>query len=199
MTAVWMTLVLMTAARPATGALQVGIMAPRNVTDSLVTRICAEAGAIWQPAGVAFECHRIRSEQDANGWSLKVTIDEQDARLEPDRALGWIPFTADGPERSIYLSQAYAEDLVRETPGLPNVTVASHEILIGRALGRALAHEMGHYLLRSKVHTPRGLMRATRAGDEFLVPSRDGFELTPDQWSAATRSLEMLGFASHAI
>lgn len=47
MATVWMTLVLMTAARPAAGSLQVAIIAPLNVTDSLVGRICAEADAIW--------------------------------------------------------------------------------------------------------------------------------------------------------
>lgn len=195
MTAVWMTLVLMTAAKPAAGALQLAIIAPLNVTDSLVRRICAEADAIWQPAGIVLECHRIRSDRETNG--LTVTIDDRDARLEPDKALGWIPFTNDAPERSIFLSQAYAEELVRLTPGLPNVTIASHEILIGRVLGRALAHEVGHYLLRSKLHTTHGLMRTGRAGDEFLALSRDGFELTADEWSAAARSLQAIGLTVH--
>ena len=195
MTALWMTLALMTVARPPAVAVPVAIIAPSNVSDSLVTRICAEADAIWQPAGVVFECHRIRSGREANGWPLTVTIDDQDARREPDKALGWIGFTPDGPERSIYLSQAYAEELVRWTPGLLNLTVASHEILIGRALGRALAHEIGHYLFRSKIHTPRGLMRTGRAGEEFLDSSRTGFELTPDQWSAAGLSLQLVGLS----
>jgi hypothetical protein len=197
MTAVWMMLVLMTAARPTAQTLPVAIIAPLNVTDSLVRRICVEADGIWQPAGVVFDCHRIQSDQDANGWPLTVTIDDREARLEPDKALGWIPFTNGAPERSIFLSQANAEELVRLTPGLPNVTVLSHEILIGRALGRALAHEVGHYLLRSKVHTTHGLMRTGRAGDEFLALSRDGFELSPEQWSAAARSLQAIGLTAH--
>jgi hypothetical protein len=35
--------------------------------------------------------------------------------------------------------------------------------VIGRVLGRAVAHELGHYLLASSGHTPRGLMRVARA------------------------------------
>ena len=31
---------------------------------------------------------------------------------------------------------------------------------LGVVLGRAVAHEIGHYLLRTKTHAPRGLMRA---------------------------------------
>lgn len=186
MTAVWLTFVLMITATPLSGVLQVAIIAPRGVTDSLVTRICGEADAIWRPEGVALECHRIRSAQEASGWPLVVTIDEHQTRR--DSALGWILFTTDGPERSIHLFQAQAEEIVRQMPGHPNFTILSHEILIGRALGRALAHEVGHYLLRSKGHTARGLMRAVRPGDEFLGLSRLGFELTPDQSSAAARS-----------
>jgi hypothetical protein len=187
MIAVWMTAVLITAARPVSGALQVAFIAPREMTDSLVRRICAEADDIWQPAGVALECHRIRSVQEASGWPLIVNLDEQQARRRPEGALGWILFTTDSPGRSIYLSQAHAEELIRHSPGWRNITVAWHETLIGRALGRALAHEVGHYLLRSKLHTPRGLMRAVLSGDEFLALSRDGFELTPDQSLAAAR------------
>jgi hypothetical protein len=185
----------MTVARPATGALEVATIAPRNVTDSLVRRICLEANAIWQSGGVAFECPRIRPEE-ANVFPLTVTIDEREVRRGPDGALGWIPFTSDGPGRSIFLSRASAEELVRQTPGFPDITVASHEMLVGRALGRALAHEVGHYLLRSKVHTLRGLMRAALSGDEFLALSRDGFALTVDQWSAVARSLQAIGLPS---
>lgn len=77
---------------------------------------------------------------------------------------------------------------IRHSPGLRNITVAWHETLIGRARGRALAHEVGHYLLRSKLHTLRGLMRAVLSGDEFLALIRDGFELTPDQSLAAAHA-----------
>lgn len=37
------------------------------------------------------------------------------------------------------------------------------EILLSRAMGRALAHEMGHYLLASKVHTMSGLSGSSLA------------------------------------
>src|SRR5262249_57346217 len=37
---------------------------------------------------------------------------------------------------------------------------AMAEILLGRALGRALAHEIGHFLLDTREHSTHGLMRA---------------------------------------
>lgn len=42
-------------------------------------------------------------------------------------------------------------------PGLPHIL---SDLFLSRALGRALAHEIGHYLLGTSRHTARGLMRA---------------------------------------
>jgi hypothetical protein len=163
----------------------IAVLAPRDVIDSLVYRICAEASAIWQSAGIAFACHRVGSEAEAGDWPLDITIDDRRLNVESRGALGWISFTANRPDRSIHLSRACADDLVRTTHGLNDKTIASHEALIGRALGRALAHELGHYLLQSKAHTPRGLMRPIWSSDDSFAASRIGFELTPEQRAAA--------------
>jgi hypothetical protein len=98
--------------------------------------------------------------------------------------LGWILFTADGPASSIGLSRANAEALIRQMPGVTGATIVGHEILIGRALGRALSHEIGHYLLKSKLHSPHGLMRANWPSDELLSNDRRGFTLTAEQRAA---------------
>jgi hypothetical protein len=43
---------------------------------------------------------------------------------------------------------------------LATLPAALADTLLSRALGRALAHEIGHYLLGTHEHTARGLMRA---------------------------------------
>ena len=48
-------------------------------------------------------------------------------------------------------------------------------------MGRALAHELGHYLLASKVHTERGLLKASRTAAELFGTTRGGFQLDPSQ------------------
>jgi hypothetical protein len=101
--------------------------------------------------------------------------------------LGWILFAADGPAPSIGLSRANAEALISQMPGVTGATIVGHEILMGRALGRALSHEIGHYLLKSKLHTPHGLMRANWPSDELLSNDRRGFKLTAEQRAAAER------------
>ena len=167
-------------------AISVGVFAPPDVTESLVIRVFDEAKAIWGPTDIAFDWHRITSKDMAAAWQVTVTIDdERKGFAERHGALGWIPFTADGPAPSIRLSRANAEALIRRTPGVTAATIVDHEILIGRALGRALSHEIGHYLLKSKLHTPHGLMRAVWPSDELLSNDRRGFELTAEQRAAA--------------
>ncbi len=48
---------------------------------------------------------------------------------------------------------------------------------LGLVLGRAVAHEIGHYLLRTKTHAPRGLMRAAIDAQEFADPKSRTFRL----------------------
>lgn len=44
---------------------------------------------------------------------------------------------------------------------------AMHHYRLGIVLGRAVAHEIGHYLLQSNAHAPYGLMRASIDAREF--------------------------------
>jgi hypothetical protein len=55
---------------------------------------------------------------------------------------------------------------------------AGRDVLVGRALGRVLAHEIGHYLLASRVHPAAGLMRAAFDADDLIRPGRRGFGVT---------------------
>jgi hypothetical protein len=52
--------------------------------------------------------------------------------------------------------------------GLPD---ALADLFVARALGRALAHEIGHYLLGTARHTPHGLMRERFTPQELLEPT----------------------------
>jgi len=206
MIAIWLTALTLVAANASPTPIAVAVVAPRGVTDSLVNRICAEAAAIWAPAGIALEWNRGAPQHEARGLTIEVTIDDRPTALSRDGALGWVTFTTDGPERFIHLSRVSAEDLLHTTPWLNDATITSHEALIGRALGRTLAHELGHYILRSKVHTERGLMRAAWTSDQAFAFIRDGFELTSEERATALNHLRVAlaccdfapGVASHA-
>ena len=176
---------------PTVPAIPVEVVVADGITDSLVHRICAETETIWRPAGITFDWHitfdrhRIKSADAPEHSAVSITIGDGRAEADPDGALGWITFTADRPGHSIYLSRAAAEGMLDHTPGLKTATFTAQEILIGRALGRALAHELGHYFLRSKIHSSAGLMRSARPTNEFFALRRDGFQLTREQQANA--------------
>ena len=83
---------------------------------------------------------------------------------------------------------------VRRRPGYELITF--DERRLGIVLGRALAHEIGHYLLGTPTHARSGLMRPNFNAREF-TDFRDGtFELDHDAaaW-LRTRSAEKFAYA----
>jgi hypothetical protein len=54
---------------------------------------------------------------------------------------------------------------------------AMHQYKLGVVLGRAVAHEIGHYLLQSNAHTQYGLMRASIDAREFADLRTGAFRL----------------------
>lgn len=53
----------------------------------------------------------------------------------------------------------------------------THDRRIGVVLGRAVAHEVGHFLLQTNTHASDGLMRARIRAREFADLSRESFRL----------------------
>ena len=171
--------------------ISVAVTAPARLSESLLQRIFAEAEAIWEPVGITFDWHPVVSTERPREWQLALTIENPHDRLAEWQApLGWISFAARTPDCRIHLSQASAEELVRRTPTALDIMFSAHERLIGRALGRAFSHELGHYILQSKEHTPQGLMRATWPSEQLLSVDRSGFELSREQREAATRRIQ---------
>jgi hypothetical protein len=185
---------------------------PRNIVDRAIN----EATAIWESAGIGIQQSAIRAwngRTDAtrasgtrqpflpgveSGTIAVVIDDEPGAPTHNDPALGWIRFNApDEPERRIHLSRRNTTNLLDAVAGFGKRPVSERELLVGRALGRTLAHELGHYLLRSKEHTPHGLMRATVAAEDFFSPSRGSFYLECDQMTLAAAGLRN-GYPSHS-
>jgi hypothetical protein len=170
--------------------IKIAVSAAADIPDSLLCRILAEAQAIWEPVGLAIAWHRTGTSPPPVDDDVHVIIergDDRDARSEAP--LGWIPFVNGAPLTCIHLSQTNAERLIRQTPAIDDATLQSHEVLVGRALGRAFAHELGHYVFGSKAHTRRGLMRATWPTGAFVSSDRRNFMLSSDERAAATRRL----------
>jgi hypothetical protein len=183
-----MTLVL----RPA-AALPVGvdITALAALPPRQLHAMVQETAAIWEPYGVAL----IWVRSDAGTPSLPdlqdlLTIASEDSgdRLPPpaagSRRLGAVLFLegSEAAEKTVALSVEAVRRTIDEVPWA-NRRVADwprtvREELLGRALGRVLAHEIGHYLLAWRAHTRDGLMRSGFCGDALVRPNRSAFELS---------------------
>ena len=153
-----------------------------DVSPSLVRRALDEADAVWRPSGVTFAWDT--ESRGSAPAALRIVVDDErggaSGGLPP---LGWIMFEADGtPERLIHLSYANAVTLLDENLVMGDrnsMPIAQRETYLGRAMGRALAHELGHYLLASKVHTHTGLMKSTLTAAELFSFERSRLEVTP--------------------
>jgi hypothetical protein len=142
--------------------------------------IVVEAAQIWLPQGIVV--------REGHGPSaLSVLIDDAAARAPGASSwvhpLGATPFSETGePGRVISLFYDAAIDLIgtaRLTGGAGWRWVVPYQReVMGRVLGRALAHEIGHYLLRSPEHSVTGLMRAQLSITELMAEDRRRFVLT---------------------
>jgi hypothetical protein len=165
-------------------ALVVTISAQSTVPPTLLDRVIAEADAIWRPTGLTIVWNR----QAAAASSLNVILGLARGTARPSdagAALGWIVFEQAMPRPQIYVSYANTLDLFLNSRGVVGpidaMPVAERETYLSRAMGRALAHELGHYLLASREHTKTGLMKASRTAFEFFSTERRRFEVTSAQ------------------
>ena len=176
-----------------------------DLSPALVKRILAETDALWRSSGVTFVWRRAARVvvPDARASeagpdvpnTLRLTIGEnrgvaRDARMP----LGWILFDDQRePQQDIYLSHANAVTMMDQARGVigmvAEMPTAQRDTLLARAMGRALAHELGNYLLASKLHTRRGLMKATLTAVELFRPDQSPFRIDQAQRGAVTARL----------
>jgi hypothetical protein len=170
------------------------VEATRGLPNAMVRGALKETTAIWRAAGVAIEWHLSNSSSIASDAStVRVILDDARGTVSGhDLPLGWINFNSAGiPEGIVHLSRANVFRLIDATAAYRNRPTSYQELLAARALGRALAHELGHYLTGSKVHSPAGLMKGRRLADELFSPTRTGFTLTVDERQLAAKTLTL--------
>jgi hypothetical protein len=176
-----------------------------NLSPQLIARIFAETDAIWRPSGISFLWRRVtrdvvtfaRASETGPSVPNTLRLNIGDAIGQPRDGrvpLGWIVFDAvAAPQQDIYLSYANAQAVMEEARGVVGVVaqmpIAQRETLLARAMGRALAHELGHYLLASKEHTPHGLMKAVLSAAELFNTDHNGLRVDPAQAHAIAARL----------
>ena len=151
----------------------------RSMTD--------EAAAIWKPYGVQIQLTGAVDTVScpSTAWSFEVQVSDgvpPHSTAQPV-TLGstWLRRLPISRRSPIHLDYA----AIRRLIGLLNTFQLDHTIGrretslsdMGRALGRVLAHEIGHGLLGA-THQRRGLMRTTIVATELVGHRRRGYTLS---------------------
>jgi hypothetical protein len=140
-------------------------------------RVRAEIVNVWSHAGV--HLHWLDPIGDASDTSaLRIVIQDTEAKTADARrtpVLAWIMFAGGKPGTIIRASTHAAHSVLersveaRATRGSA-VHVEAFRQLVARAIGWAIAHEIGHHLSGSAQHDTVGLMRPHFEGREFQHP-----------------------------
>jgi len=145
----------------------------------------AEAAALWAPYGVVIELAAPGGTSDDRIVLTIVPIETRRFTMAGgwSGALGAISFDADGvPGPRIRL---FVTDILALVGGARMFSQPEwqwprslHDQIVGRVIGRVLAHEIGHFLLRMPRHTAAGLMRPVQFQADLVAMSRQPFTLT---------------------
>ena len=150
----------------------------REPPAAIVESMKNEATAIWEPYGVWFrweatpslaQCVWTQASFDVlfdqhpqPGRSFKLILGSTHLAL---RGIDHLPIHIDHEATEELLGSASVGQLARL---LGRTSFGPEDV--GRALGRVLAHEVGHVLLAVRDHQPRGLMRPTFGAEDLLEP-----------------------------
>lgn len=154
------------------------IDAPPSMSRHAVKAILSEASTIWRESGVQLEWEIV---DPPHARALRIVIDDNTgAPAGVGLAVGWVLFDGQTPRPEIHLSRSNVVEGLSIARGARAAFVKDwfiDDALVVTALGRALAHELGHYLLGSTLHGP-GLMQAEWMPLDVFGPDRPLFHLT---------------------
>jgi hypothetical protein len=134
---------------------------------------------IWRPHGVQV----VRSRPpEPRGDEVQLTLELAPSSADR-RRLGAVWLVDGVPQDRIVVVPGDVAALVAAVPWkgrpLAHWPKAVSDGVKGRALGRVLAHELGHYLLASGAHTSAGLMPRAFSGADLGSTDRRAFQIDP--------------------
>jgi len=157
-----------------------------------------ETESIWRRHGVTIHWLSPTDQSPPGQYRLRALIVEKRAipAASGNLAVGEL-VRLRGNDQMAFVSIEDAQRLVACTRWSMGDVVVLKERRLGVTLGRALAHEIGHFLLRTSTHARSGLMRSQFTATEF-TDLRDGaFALDRDaaEW-LRMRDVETFAYAS---
>jgi hypothetical protein len=166
--------------------LRIHLQVDRSITSRVVlTDLKDETESLWRPYGVRLEWTDVRADETATqGLSLEAILEPRIGQ-EPNEPV-WTPVLGRAFVNLVATSRRPIRVSFDATEGVLALRTTSRASLVrivndhelARALGRVLAHEIGHVLLGAPNHDEAGLMRVGFRPDELAAPDRAPFRLT---------------------
>jgi hypothetical protein len=164
---------------PASKVVHVKVYDQSHLSQETIASILEIASRIWRPYGVAVD-------QDASADAVAIVISPH---LDPEdhrgATLGTTLFSNGHATPYIRLWMGAAEAVAdAEVAGGNRFRLRpreEREAILLRMMGVALAHELGHYLLDTKHHSPGGLLQTTLSIRDLQNPETAHLTLTLEQ------------------
>ena len=126
-----------------------------------------------------------------SAWPSQARTRREPGRVRSPRFAFW---PTGSPSRRFFCTTTRVIKLGLGTISLggtrePQWPRAVRDRVLGRMIGRVVAHEIGHWLLRSRDHSTSGLMRAHQTTDALADPGRAGFALAPADFARLRAAL----------
>jgi len=164
---------------------------PSERSALLVRAMTQEVSAVWAPYGVQFVWSADRDSGDG-AWvdgSFTVVVQRSRGRAHDKfghPVLGLTHLISGSIDSApIIIDRDAVEQTLESLDSDRVMAIAGHRRLdsteIGRALGRVLAHEIGHVLLAQAAHQAQGLMRASYEAEDLAALRRDSFTLSTNE------------------
>jgi hypothetical protein len=181
---------------PETLAVHVDLAFDQSITSNAIkAAVKAEAAEIWRDYGVDI----VFADRTATAALSLDVIVERAPRYTGHYGVQILGHTsinqATTEQAPIRISLDAVESLVRRRHGID--PVLGHDLVLAWALGRVLAHELGHKVLGAPAyHDDNGLMRTTFLADDLARPERSRFRLADR--SVVRLRARMASFEAHA-
>ena len=187
-------LALLQAIGPATSTPRLGVAIVFDgtpISPKLEASAIEEARLIWARYGVDIHACGRCDVGTGRDVTLAVTLVDYRPPNLGTKALGSIQFVDGVPEPAIAIYPNAIASLVStvEIFGMKQRAwpAAFRDVIVGRALGRALAHEIGHFLLRTRQHSKTGLMQALQPVRNLVDRENRRFALSAHELTSLER------------
>lgn len=180
------------AASPNWTILHLRLTASKELSGVSQKALINETESIWRDANVRLHWLAAESGDDAPR-SLRILVTRRAAIVTDSHRwpVGELLRFEDSSAIAL-ASIGSALRIVQEHPELPLLDLPfMRQHTLGVVLGRAIAHEIGHYLLQTNDHSSSGLMRASIDAREFADLRSGSFRLDPEsQAHLAARAVQ---------